>query len=60
MHTNRLFIAISIPDAVKDDVEKVQMELRRGLAGAEVGLTKRAHFQSRLQFMGHIGAEYVH
>ena len=55
--TWRLFIAIVLPEGVKDEVEKAQGELRRGLAEPGVRWTKRTQFHLTLKFLGDVEAQ---
>src|SRR5205809_984446 len=57
--TFRLFIAISVPDKVKDEIEKAQNELRRALPGGSVRWTKREQFHLTLKFLGNVEAPRV-
>src|SRR5262245_40801171 len=50
----RLFIAISLPEPVKDEIEETQAELRRALPGDAVRWTKREQFHLTLKFLGHV------
>ena len=55
----RLFIAISLPDAVKDEIEKMQRELRSALPGNFVRWTKREQFHLTLKFFGNVAESRV-
>jgi 2'-5' RNA ligase len=55
----RLFIAISVPDAVKTEMEKAQAELRRGLPEGCVRWTRREQFHLTLKFLGNVEAQRV-
>lgn len=57
--TWRLFIAITVPDPVKDEIEKAQAELRRALPDAAVRWSKRAQFHLTLRFLGDVEAQRV-
>jgi RNA 2',3'-cyclic 3'-phosphodiesterase len=57
--TLRLFLAISVPEEVKDEMEKAQAELRRALPGDSVRWTKRAQFHLTLKFLGDVAAPRV-
>jgi RNA 2',3'-cyclic 3'-phosphodiesterase len=48
----RLFIAIPLPDDVKDAIELAQRELRSTLARAKVRWTSREQFHVTLRFLG--------
>jgi len=49
----RLFIAIEIPKEIKDELHKLQNELRR--AGAEVSWTRPENIHLTLRFLGEVG-----
>lgn len=53
----RAFIALPIPEAVKDQVERVQVELRRVLPAKPVRWTKRDQFHLTLRFLGNVPAD---
>ena len=53
----RAFIALPIPESVKDQIERVQAELRRILPGKSVRWTKREQFHLTLRFLGNVPAE---
>jgi 2'-5' RNA ligase len=55
----RLFIAISLPDEVKDQIEKAQQELRGALRENFVRWTKREQFHLTLKFLGNVGESRV-
>ena len=55
----RLFIAISLPEEVKDEIEKAQREMREALAGNFVRWTKRAQFHLTLKFLGNVAESRV-
>jgi 2'-5' RNA ligase len=50
----RLFVAISLPDAVTDEVEKAQRQLRDAFPGKLVRWTKREQFHLTLKFLGDV------
>ena len=52
----RLFIAIRLPDGVKDELEKVQGELRRALPEKAVRWTMRNQLHLTLKFFGDVEA----
>jgi 2'-5' RNA ligase len=52
----RLFIAISLPAIVKDEIEKAQGEMRRALPPECVRWTKREQFHLTLKFLGNVEA----
>lgn len=55
----RLFVAISLPDSVKDEIEKSQRELREGLPGNFVRWTGREQFHLTLKFLGNVAESRV-
>jgi 2'-5' RNA ligase len=55
----RLFVAISLPDAVKDEIEKVQREMREVLPGNFMRWTKREQFHLTLKFVGNVAEARV-
>jgi 2'-5' RNA ligase len=55
----RLFIALSLPDSVKDELEKVQREMRRELPGNFMRWTKREQFRVTLKFLGRVAEARV-
>lgn len=57
--TFRLFIAIPLPDAVKDQLEGAQAELRRVLPKAKVRWATRDQFHLTLKFLGGIPSPEV-
>lgn len=50
----RLFVAISLPDSVKDEIEKAQRRLRDAFPGKLVRWTKREQFHLTLKFLGNV------
>jgi 2'-5' RNA ligase len=50
----RLFVAISLPDSVKDEIEKAQRQLRTAFPGKLVRWTKREQFHLTLKFLGNV------
>ena len=52
----RLFIAIPLPEPVKDEIERAQTELRRALPDDCVRWTKRGQFHLTLRFLGDVDA----
>jgi 2'-5' RNA ligase len=50
----RLFVAISLPETVKDEIEKTQRELRAALPRDVVRWTKREQFHLTLKFLGNV------
>jgi 2'-5' RNA ligase len=57
--TFRLFIAVSVPEGIKSEIEKTQTELRRALPKASVRWTKREQFHLTLKFLGNVDAQRV-
>ena len=55
----RLFIAISVPERVKDEMEKTQAELRAALPENAVRWMGRAQFHLTLKFLGNVEAQRV-
>ncbi|HEY2083636.1 MAG TPA: RNA 2',3'-cyclic phosphodiesterase [Verrucomicrobiae bacterium] len=55
----RLFVAISPPENVKDQIEKAQQQLRRAASGNIVRWTKRDQFHLTLKFLGNVEATRV-
>ena len=54
IETHRLFIAISIPDKVKSEIEKVQDTLRRAMPIGAVRWMKPEQFHLTLKFLGNV------
>ena len=50
----RLFVAISVPDDVKDQIERTQRELQHALPGNFVRWTRREQFHLTLKFLGNV------
>ena len=55
--TYRLFIAISLPERVKDEIEKAQNELRGAVPEGSVRWTKRGQLHLTLKFLGNVEAQ---
>jgi len=55
----RLFIALSIPDAVKSTIQKAQSELRRAVAEKSVRWARAEQFHLTLKFLGNVPASQV-
>jgi 2'-5' RNA ligase len=53
----RLFIALTMPEDVKTEIEKAQAELRRALPKDCVRWTKREQFHLTLKFLGNVDAQ---
>jgi RNA 2',3'-cyclic 3'-phosphodiesterase len=54
VETCRLFIAVSLPEPVKDEIESAQEELRGALSRDGVRWTKRVQFHLTLKFLGDV------
>lgn len=54
----RLFVAISLPDSVKAEIEKLQMELRQVFRN-DVRWTRREQFHLTLKFLGAVDPQAV-
>lgn len=52
MDIYRLFIALHLPDDVKDGIERVQHELRAGLPGNGIRWARREQLHLTLRFLG--------
>ena len=55
----RLFIAIPVPEAVKEEIERARDELRRALPSDAVRWTTRPQFHLTLKFLGDVPADRV-
>lgn len=55
----RLFVAISVPEEVKDEIERAQGELRRAAAGRRIRWTTPEQFHLTLRFLGNVEAHRV-
>src|SRR5690242_19072251 len=55
----RPFIALSVPEAVKDEVERSRTELRRSLASSGIRWTTREQLHLTLRFLGNVEAHRV-
>ncbi len=55
----RLFVALTLPEAVKAEVERAQGELRRALEDARVSWTRVEQFHLTLRFLGNVEAARV-
>lgn len=53
----RLFVAVSVPQAVRSEIEKAQSELRRALPDGSVRWTRPEHFHLTLRFLGNVAVE---
>ena len=53
---HRLFIAIPVPETVKDAIQKAQTELRAALSANMIRWTKREQFHLTLRFLGNVEA----
>lgn len=50
----RLFIAVGVPEAIKDEMERAQAELRRGARDARIRWAGREQFHVTLRFLGNV------
>jgi RNA 2',3'-cyclic 3'-phosphodiesterase len=57
--TFRLFIAVTVPEDIKTEIEKTQAALRRALPKECVRWTKREQFHLTLKFLGNVDAQRV-
>ena len=57
--TFRLFIAVTVPDDIKTEIEKAQAALRRALPKECVRWAKREQFHLTLKFLGNVDAQRV-
>jgi 2'-5' RNA ligase len=57
--THRIFIAVPIPEPVKDALERVQAELRRALAPRSVRWSRRDQLHVTLRFLGNVESQQV-
>ena len=55
----RLFIAVTVPEETKSEIEKTQAVLRRTLPKEAVRWTKREQFHLTLKFLGNVDAQRV-
>ena len=55
----RLFVAVSLPDEVKNEIENAQKEMRGALPGNVVRWTRREQFHLTLKFLGNVAASRV-
>lgn len=55
----RLFIALPLPETIKDEIAKAQMELRSALPENSVRWTKREQFHLTLKFLGDVEAQRI-
>ncbi len=56
---HRLFVAISLPNAVKSEIEKAQKELRETLPHDSVRWTRPRHFHLTLRFLGNVAVAHI-
>src|SRR4051812_30141329 len=59
MEALRLFVAISLPNGVKDEIEKAQKEMRDALPGNFMRWTNREQFHLTLKFLGNVASSRV-
>jgi RNA 2',3'-cyclic 3'-phosphodiesterase len=57
--TLRLFIAVTVPEDIKTEIEKTQAALRRTLPKECVRWAKREQFHLTLKFLGNVDAQRV-
>jgi RNA 2',3'-cyclic 3'-phosphodiesterase len=57
--TFRLFIAVTVPEDIKTEIEKTQATLRRVVPKERVRWTKREQFHLTLKFLGNVDAQRV-
>jgi RNA 2',3'-cyclic 3'-phosphodiesterase len=57
--TFRLFIAVIVPEEIKDEIQKTQGILRRALPKESVRWSKREQFHLTLKFLGNVEAQRV-
>ena len=55
----RLFIALLLPEKVKDEIEKAQMELRSALPENSVRWARREQFHLTLKFLGNVEVQRI-
>lgn len=55
----RLFVAISLPEDVKSEIEKAQREMRQALPPNAVRWTKREQFHLTMKFFGNVAEAHV-
>jgi RNA 2',3'-cyclic 3'-phosphodiesterase len=55
----RLFIAIALPEPVKDAIEKAQGELRARLPATSIRWARREQFHLTMRFLGSVDAQQV-
>jgi RNA 2',3'-cyclic 3'-phosphodiesterase len=55
----RLFIALNLPESVKDSVAKAQSELREAIPAAAIRWTTRDQFHVTLKFLGGVDAQVL-
>jgi RNA 2',3'-cyclic 3'-phosphodiesterase len=57
--TFRLFIAVTVPEEVKTEIENTQAALRRAVARECVRWTRREQFHLTLKFLGSVAAQRI-
>ena len=55
----RLFVAVTVPDDIKAEIEKAQAAMRRALPKEAVRWTKREQFHLTLKFLGGVDTQRV-
>jgi 2'-5' RNA ligase len=53
----RLFVAVIVPEAVKDEIAEAQDKLREAVPDQVVRWTKREHLHLTLKFLGNVGVQ---
>jgi RNA 2',3'-cyclic 3'-phosphodiesterase len=53
----RLFVALSVPEGVKDSIFRAQEELRRALAERSARWTRREQFHLTIRFLGNVRSD---
>jgi len=55
----RLFVAIGIPEAVRDEIQSAQTKLRRAVPAGGIRWTPRDQFHLTLRFLGNVDVERI-
>ena len=55
----RVFVALSVPEEIKDSIEKTQTALKRALPDKAARWTRRQQFHLTLRFLGNVAASSV-
>jgi 2'-5' RNA ligase len=56
---HRLFVALSLPNAVKAEIQKAQGELRAALPDGSVRWIRPEHFHLTLRFLGNVAVDRI-